>query len=197
MKVVYSLIWILSIAAQTVVAQEVRNGSVSMSVYFENGFSSVYHGPDREKLDSLAQRLREMYIDNRISEITVKGTTSPNGQFENNERLAEARARNTAEYLAERASLPCSVFRVEGCGIDWRQLEKEAATASDLPFREEVLRILGDTSADAELRKHRLVHLQAGIPYKYLYARIFPSLRRADICAVVTLCTTPPPHGFV
>lgn len=186
MRVVYSLIWILSIATQTVVAQEVRNDVLCMSVYFENGFSSVNRSPDREKLDSLAKRLHAMYVDNRISEITVKGRTSPNGLPENNGRLAEARARNTAEYLAEHAALPYSVFRVEGCGIDWQQLEKEAATSSDLPFREEVLRILGDTSdGAAELRKHRLVHLKAGEPYKYIYTRIFPSLRRADICAVV------------
>ena len=45
MRVVYSLIWILSIAAHSVVAQEIRNDGVSMSVYFDNGFSSVDHGP--------------------------------------------------------------------------------------------------------------------------------------------------------
>ena len=98
MRVVYSLIWILSIAAHSVVAQEIRNDGVSMSVYFDNGFSSVDHGPDRRELDSLAQRLRALYIDDIISEITVKGWSSPNGLPENNVRLAEARARNTAEY---------------------------------------------------------------------------------------------------
>lgn len=191
MRVVYSLIWILSIAAHSVVAQEIRNDGVSMSVYFDNGFSSVDHGPDRRELDSLAQRLRALYIDDIISEITVKGWSSPNGLPENNVRLAEARARNTAEYLAMKADIPRSLFKVEGCGIDWSEIEKAAAETTDMPYRDEVLRVLDDDSA---LRRHNLIHLQEGKPYKYLYARVFPSLRRADISAAVTveICSTPP-----
>ena len=107
------------IYVHSVVAQEIRNDGVSMSVYFDNGFSSVDHGPDRRELDSLAQRLRALYIDDIISEITVKGWSSPNGLPENNVRIAEARARNTAEYLAMRADIPRSLFKVEGCGTDW------------------------------------------------------------------------------
>lgn len=191
MRVVYSLIWILSIAAHSVVAQEIRNDGVSMSVYFDNGFSSVDHGPDRRELVSLAQRLRALYIDDIISEITVKGWSSPNGLPENNVRLAEARARNTAEYLAMKADIPRSLFKVEGCGIDWSEIEKAAAETTDMPYRDEVLRVLDDDSA---LRRHNLIHLQEGKPYKYLYARVFPSLRRADISAAVTveICSTPP-----
>lgn len=195
MRVVYSLIWILSIAAHSVVAQEIRNDRVSMSVYFDNGFSSVDHGPDRRELDSLAQRLRALYIDDIISEITVKGWSSPNGLPENNVRIAEARARNTAEYLAMRADIPRSLFKVEGCGTDWSEIEKAAAETTDMPYRDEVLRVLDDDSA---LRRHNLIHMQEGKPYKYLYAKVFPSLRRADISAAVTVevCSTPPPHGF-
>lgn len=193
MRVVYSLIWILSIAAHSVVAQEVRNDGVNMSVYFDNGFSSVDHGPDRRELDSLAQRLRAMYVDDIISEITVKGWSSPNGLPENNKRLAEARARNTADYLAMRAELPRSLFKVEGCGIDWSGVEKAAAAATDMPFRDETLQVLG---GNPDLRKHELIHLKEGKPYKYLYARVFPSLRRADIRAAVTVEVCSPPHKF-
>ena len=60
-----------------------------------------------------------------------------------------------------------------------------------MPYRDEVLRVLDDDSA---LRRHNLIHMQEGKPYKYLYAKVFPSLRRADISAAVTVevCSTPP-----
>jgi len=88
------------------------------------------------RLDSRAQRMRALYIDDIISEITVKGWSSPNGLPENNVRIAEARARNTAEYLAMRADIPRSLFKVEWCGMDWSEIEKAAAETTDMPYRD-------------------------------------------------------------
>ena len=202
MRVVYSLIGILSIAMQTVAAQQMRCDTLRASVYFPRGFSSVASASNLGELDRFADRLRTICAadDARVSRITVNGWASPDGVSVENGRLSENRARNTARYLADRAALGSSLLCISGHGIDWERLEASASLETDLPHREAVLDVLRNTPVwifregrviDGRMRQ--LGMLYGGVPYNYLYEHLFPALRRADVCAVVSVGTPPPP----
>ncbi len=201
MRVVYSLIGILSIAMQTVAAQQMRCDTLRASVYFPRGFSSVASASNLGELDRFADRLRTICAadDARVSRITVDGWASPDGVSVENGRLSENRARNTARYLADRAALGSSLLCISGHGIDWERLEASASLETDLPHREAVLDVLRNTPVwifregrviDGRMRQ--LGMLYGGVPYNYLYEHLFPALRRADVCAVVSVGTPPP-----
>ena len=189
---------------QTVAAQPMRSDTLRASVYFPRGFSSVASVSNLQELDRLADRLRRVCADAgaRIDGITVEGWASPDGVSAVNGRLSENRARNTARYLADRAALDTGHFAPTGHGIDWERLTAAAAVATDLPAREEVLDVLRNTPVwifragrVVDGRMRRLGMLRGGIPYNYLYERIFPTLRRADVCAVVSVAVQPPPSA--
>lgn len=206
-KVVYSLIGILAIAAQTTVtAQELlRRDTLRASVWFTTGSSSVDPACNGNEavLDRLTERLRQLREApaTRITAVTIEGYASPDGTSLFNTRLAEARARNTANSLAARTALPESLFSVKGCGIDWEGLERAVDRSTELPQREAVLRILRHTPVwvirDGKVvdgRKRQLGMLDGGRPYHALVDRTFPALRRADIRAAYTVALQSPPH---
>lgn len=196
MRIGCSLIGLLLIAVQTVVAQPMRSDTLRTSVYFAQGFSTVVSETNRRALDRFVDRLCALGSDAevRISSITVDGWASPEGVHGRNERLSVARARNTMRYLADRAALPDTVFAYDGHGVDWSALEASVACDPALPARDQVLRILRETPlwivSDGRItdgRKRQLGMLRGGRPYEYMAERLFPALRRADVCAVVTV----------
>ncbi len=196
MRVVCSLIGILSIAMQTVAAQQMRCDTLRASVPFDQGFSSVSAESTRPALDRFADRLRTLCDedDGRVVSIEVEGWASPEGVHRRNGRLSEARARNVARYLAECTGLSDAHFAIEGRGIDWARLEAAVAEDDRVPAREAVLHVLRETPVwiftDGRVtdgRKRQLGMLRGGRPYEYMAERIFPDLRRVDICAVVRI----------
>lgn len=205
MKVVYGLIGILAIVAQTTgAAQELRRDTLCASVWFTAGSSAVdpAHEQNGEALDRLVDRLRRLQADpaTRIDAVTIRGWASPDGSSRFNRQLAETRARRTADTLARRTALPEALFAFEGGGIDWQRLEEAVERSAELPDRDEVLHILRHTPVwvirDGKVvdsRKRRLGMLRGGNPYHTLCERHFPSLRRADICAAFTTDLKSPP----
>ncbi len=194
MRVVCSLIGILSIAMQTVAAQQMRCDTLRASVPFAQGFSTVTAESTRLALDRFADRLRTLCgdADGRVVSIEVEGWASPEGVHRRNGRLSEARARNVARYLAECTGFSDAHFAIEGRGIDWARLETAVAEDDRVPAREAVLHVLRETPVwiftDGRVtdgRKRQLGMLRGGRPYEYMAERIFPDLRRVDICAVV------------
>ncbi len=119
MKVVYGLIGILAIVAQTTgAAQELRRDTLCASVWFTAGSSAVdpAHEQNGEALDRLVDRLRRLQADpaTRIDAVTIRGWASPDGSSRFNRQLAETRARRTADTLARRTALPEALFAFEG-----------------------------------------------------------------------------------
>lgn len=111
---------------------------------------------------------------------TVSGSASPDGLWGNNIALSKARMDNAAEYLRKTMGVPAHKIERQDLMEDWKRLE-EMVSSSDLPYKEEVLRIIR-TKTWGE-RKTALRQLDGGSVWNILEEYFFPLLR----CVKVTL----------
>lgn len=130
-----------------------------------------------DKVDNVINEVKNNK-DLTITEFTVSGYASPEGNFNSNRTLSANRANSFAEYLNKEHGIQRNQLKVEGFGEDWTGL-KEVVTASSLSDKNEVLRIIDNVSnpdaRDAELRK-----LSGGQTYQTLLNTYYPPLRRTD-----------------
>ena len=122
-----------------------------------------------------------------VRAIKVIGYASPEGLLSNNQRLSEGRAKALTDYLASRFDYPRSLYKVAFGGENWDGL-KECVEASQMPYRKEVLEVIGAFPAESDYaaqvrRKKTMMHLKGGEPYKYIIREFCPLLRKA-ICKI-------------
>ena len=123
--------------------------------------------------------------DLEITEFTVTGHASPEGNFESNRALSDRRANSFADYLSSTHGVARDRFRVTGLGEDWSGL-KEAVEKSSLTDKNEIIRVINSVSnpdaRDAELKK-----LSGGQTYRTLLDTYYPPLRRTDYTIAYTV----------
>ena len=101
-----------------------------------------------------------------VTEFTVVGYASPEGNFNSNMALSKNRAFAFVDYLKDKLNVNESLLTVEWKGEDWNGLSKVVAESS-IPERQAVLDIL-DNTPEVILRKQKLKTLNGGITYKFL-----------------------------
>lgn len=124
--------------------------------------------------------------DVEIVSITVYGAASPEGGIGYNKGLSKRRADRIASYIAERRKNFAEVIAV---GRDWKGLYDLAVADSELPSREATLdllcRLAMPNDKESEDRMFaQLKVLDGGKPYRYMYGRLFPELRKAGVKVV-------------
>lgn len=129
--------------------------------------------------------------DVEIVSITVYGAASPEGGIGYNKGLSKRRADRIASYIAEVGGGRISP-EVIAVGRDWKGLYDLAVADSELPSREATLdllcRLAMPNDKESEDRMFaQLKVLDGGKPYRYMYGRLFPELRKAGV--KVGLCT--------
>lgn len=111
-----------------------------------------------------------------VTEFTIAGYASPEGDFEKNRALADRRANSFADYLSETHGIKRDRFKVNGYGEDWEGL-KEAVAESSLADKKEILRIIKEV-ANPDARDAHLKKLSGGETYRNLLNNIYPKLRK-------------------
>ncbi len=123
--------------------------------------------------------------DLEITEFTLTGYASPEGNFESNHNLSDRRANSFADYLSSTHGVARDRFRATGLGEDWSGL-KEAVEKSLLADKNEIIRVINSVSnpdaRDAELKK-----LSGGQTYRTLLDIYYPPLRRTDYTIAYTV----------
>lgn len=114
-----------------------------------------------------------------IDRIQVRGYSSPDGPYGENERLAQARSRLFAGYIRNAYSLPRSRIEVSSVAEDWEGL-KELLLQAQPPYTDAALRIIRKYGI-FNGREKQLMDLQGGAPYKDMLRRFFPKLRRIEV----------------
>lgn len=122
-----------------------------------------------------------------VRAINVIGYASPEGLLSNNQRLSEGRAKALVGYLIPRFDYPKNLYKVTFGGENWDGL-KECVEASQMPYRKEVLELIGSFPAECDYasqvrRKKTMMNLKGGEPYKYIIREFCPLLRKA-ICKI-------------
>lgn len=112
-----------------------------------------------------------------ITEFSVAGYASPEGNFNSNKILSENRARSFVEYLRQRHGFDTRIIKVTGYGEDWDGLRKEVSK-SNIQDRDKVLSVI--EIGNVVQRKQRLAALSGGATYRMLLRDFYPPLRRND-----------------
>jgi len=170
-------------------AQEVRD---SVKIHFRQGYSKLDLAvkDNRKVLDRISDSLRTSYADSiyMLGKIEIVGGASPEGGIPLNKRLSEKRADVLFDYLSAYGSLTDSLKTFTYIGRDWSGLLDLVERDGNVPYREEVIAFLrdvvqrcenGENESDRNLA--RLMELRDGLPYNYMYSKLFPELRASRL----------------
>lgn len=125
-----------------------------------------------------------------LTAVQFCGLASPDGGPRLNARLAASRSRHLEEWVRSRCDIPDSVVSHAEGGIGWEALT-QMVEASDMPHRDEALRVLRDVpeaTYDArgvltDSRKHQLMNLRGGRTWFWMRDHFFARVRNA--CSMV------------
>lgn len=164
-------------------AEEVKRRSLSGQAYLDFPVNSMEIRPDYRRNPNELAAIRQT-IDavrkNRyatITSVSIQGFASPEGNYENNRRLAEGRAGALLAYVKELYDLSGVTCRVTAEPEDWNGLATRLE-ATEWADKEEALRIIcADEPADFDAREARLKRLPL---YNRLLTEIYPALRHSD-----------------
>ncbi len=154
-------------------------------------------GNNRERLATMSQEMKET-ADNdsilfRVSEVKVVGGASPEGSVDINARLSRERANTIFGYFSEVTALNDSITTFSFLGRDWKGLYSLVMADPGVPYRDEVLATLsgivsetatGEKEAYGNLAK--IKKLRGGVPYRYMYDKLFPALRESRLYVTYT-----------
>lgn len=146
-------------------------------------FDRTYHGND-STLEHVLDRIDSMVLDPRmrVERITVVGTASPEGPYNNNVRLATARAGTLISILKARYSFPDSIYAISTIPENWDGMRMMLTADSTIPYGAVVLSLLDRTAdIDGDTRERRLKSLDGGTPYASMRDHVLPYLRRASV----------------
>lgn len=126
--------------------------------------------------------------DIEIVSVKLYGAASPEGGIDYNKGLSKRRADRIASYISEIGGGKISP-EVVAVGRDWKGLLALAVADSELPSREATLdllcRLAMPNDKESEDRMFaQLKVLDGGKPYRYMYGRLFPELRKAGVKVV-------------
>ena len=157
--------------------------SAILYIDYPLGKDDIYpdYKDNRKEIDKI-DRILSPLSNNRFStfeRIQVRGYSSPDGPYGENERLAQARSRLFAGYIRDAYDLPRHRIEVSSVAEDWEGL-KELLQQTQPPYADAVLRIIRKYGI-FNGREKQLMDLQGGMPYKDMLRRFFPKLRRIEV----------------
>lgn len=146
--------------------------STMTSITLPKGVSAVADNP---KLSFAAIGLLQLLNDptKEIMQIYVCGSSSPDGQYEENVKLAQARTDATAKYLTDVLDIPPYMVYKESLKEDWDRLY-EMVSKSDTPYKYSIMTVI--KSMDQNERKKALREIDGGKVWKMLEEEFFPKL---------------------
>lgn len=115
-----------------------------------------------------------------ITSITLKGYASPEGPYDNNERLAKGRTEALAEYIRSLYDFSPSIMHTSWEAEDWGGLVKWLESSS-IENRKAMLWIATTSKYDGDYDRREWI-LKSSYPeqYKWLLANVYPGLRHTD-----------------
>ena len=163
----------------------------SVKIYFRQGNSVVdlSYANNKTALDRVVNNLisKTSTRSYNLKNITIIGGTSPEGSILLNKRISEQRANALFDYLSHYFSLESSLKNYVYLGRDWSGLLQLVQGDDNVPFRDDVITLLGEiierseNNAEADDDIYRLQTMWNGEPYRYMYSNLFPELRASQM----------------
>lgn len=153
----------------------------ALRVFFRQGCAEIDTAfkDNTATLNRLSRVLRVMTQDSavHITRLVIVGYASIEGTLQYNTYLAGKRANTLREYTIARG-VPESNVEIINMGEGWDELRDMVARQDNVPYREEILRII-DTVPVLKGREKQLMELRRGVPYRWMLEHLFPNQRNA------------------
>lgn len=151
----------------------------SAEVFFHQGRAQIDADFRRngERLTSLSERM-DGDSRLRLKGVRVVGSASPEGSVAINRSLSQRRAEAIFKSFP---SLPDSLAEFDYIGRDWTGLRQMVESDSQIPSKEETLRVIDEICATIAAGEpdnaENLTRVKALPSYEYMYRQMFPALR--------------------
>lgn len=119
-----------------------------------------------------------------VLKVETCGVASPEGQVAFNEIISKARMSALARIVRSKTDYPDSLIRFSNSSSDWGELAKEIAADDKVSSKQDVLDIINNYQGD---KIKKLLSVDYGRPYWYIYHNIYPKVRAAKIIYSVDL----------
>ena len=168
---------------ERIIEKESRTRSINGQAYidFPVGQTSIhptYHS-NKQELDAMRSTIQSAMANPEclIKKSFIKGNASPEGPYENNEKLAQGRTEAIKDYVASLCKLDRGILETEYEPENWEGF-RSFVEASSLPHKAEILEILdGDRQPDD---KEWMIKSRYPADWKTLLDQCLPYLRRTD-----------------
>ena len=167
--------------------------TLSVKLFFRQNISaydSNYRG-NGARLNAFIAELND-YLGNpanRMANLYLRGSASPEGYTERNEELGRMRSTVLTNMITSRTSIRRSQILVEPTGADWNGLVA-ALNEYDFYWVNEAVDIVRNvpvwSGPDIPSRLYLLKTLYDGIPWRWMMTEIFPELRMSEFSIVFT-----------
>lgn len=143
---------------------------------------------NRAELAKIVATIDSVRNDNDITvtSLTIKGVASPEGDYENNARLAKGRTEALKNYVNGLYHFGADFIVMDYEPEDWAGLRKYVA-GSNLAHKHEILQIIDDQTLDIDIKDKR-IQARYGDEYIFLLNEVYPTLRRSDYRIEYTVC---------
>lgn len=122
----------------------------------------------------------QMFIHDKLEEedfVVITGRASPEGNFNNNQRLAKERALSLKNYIKQKyPEINDGQIIALSDGEDWDGLVEMVEKDANIPGRNQLLQIL-NSDLSREVQKSEIKKVAGGEAYSYLLIHILPYLR--------------------
>ena len=112
-----------------------------------------------------------------ITDINIHGYASPEGPYDNNERLSDERTTALKDYLTSYYSIPDTLITTNHTAEDWNGL-RNFLVKSSIENRRELLEIV-DSEIDPDKKEYRIKR-EYPETYTYILEKWLPALRHSD-----------------
>lgn len=138
---------------------------------FRNNFKEL--ADVRASIDSVRDNK-----DATIQSISICGYASPEGSYQNNERLAKGRTEAVVAYVNRIYSFPQNTIKSSSVAEDWEGL-RIWVEKSNLEDKKEILAIIDDAALTPDARDQK-IRSQFPTEYATLLNTVYPGLRHTD-----------------
>lgn len=157
-------------------------GEQSVKAGFNYGIGKTEINPDYRGNGKAVSTLDNVFSSGAaLQRIEVTASSSPDGPYSVNKRLARERAFYAVMFLKERYLLPDSLFVVNTVDEDWKGVASYLKR-SGKPWMDEALKII---EVAGKNRKAQLQDLWVGEAWEDLMKNAFPGLRKVDVRVVL------------
>lgn len=166
------------------VAETVKTRALSGRAFIDFAANRAELQPDyrgnRTELAKITATIDSVRNDKDITvtALSIKGSASPEGAYDVNERLAKGRTEALKNYVAKLYNFGPDFIVTDYVAENWEGL-REYIAASNLAHKSELLEIIDDNTLQPDTKDWRM-KLRYPDEYKKLAAEVFPTLRRSD-----------------